>query len=83
MLFLAAKSDKFSASIVAPKAEPISNAFDSIISELSGLKMEKTTRRATYTGGILAPASITPTPLAPTKSASYEVKGKDLTIILY
>ena len=36
--------------------------------ELSGLKLEKTARRATYTGGILSPASVEapPTPSSST-----------------
>lgn len=50
------------------KQQPSANAFSDILSDLSGLKMEPTVKRATYTGGILAP-------LTPTKSA--ELKGNN------
>ncbi|KAG2204065.1 hypothetical protein INT47_007059, partial [Mucor saturninus] len=54
--------------VVTPStSKPLPNSFDSIIMELSGLKLEKTVRRATYNGGMLSPAI---TPLSPSSSTS-------------
>jgi hypothetical protein len=52
------------------------STFDSIIKELSGLKLEKTVRRATYTGGILSPASIV-SPLTASSSSNALKKDDD------
>ncbi|KAL9552815.1 hypothetical protein MBANPS3_003588 [Mucor bainieri] len=58
-----------------PMAAPAASAsvFDSILSDLAGLKLEKTVRRATYTGGMLSPATpataVDNSPLAPSKSS--------------
>ncbi|CEP11231.1 hypothetical protein [Parasitella parasitica] len=46
------------------------SVFDSILSDLAGLKLEKTVRRATYTGGVLSPATVGASgPLEPSKSS--------------
>ncbi|KAK4511727.1 60S ribosomal protein L28 [Mucor velutinosus] len=59
-----------------PMAAPAASAsvFDSILSDLAGLKLEKTVRRATYTGGILTPvtpAAVGNSPLETSKSSPH------------
>ncbi|KAI8081128.1 hypothetical protein BDF21DRAFT_418443 [Thamnidium elegans] len=51
------------------KAIATPNSFDSIIMELSGLKLEKTIRKATYAGGMLSPAPLL-SPLSPSNSTN-------------
>lgn len=53
--------------------------------ELSGLKLEKTARRATYNGGILSPASIQSPPTPSTSTDGLKsADGKHITsIVLY
>ncbi|OAC98953.1 hypothetical protein MUCCIDRAFT_157361 [Mucor lusitanicus CBS 277.49] len=57
--------------MAAPAAS--ASVFDSILSDLAGLKLEKTVRRATYTGGMLTPATpaaaVDNSPLEPSKSS--------------
>ncbi|KAL7312172.1 hypothetical protein PS15m_007967 [Mucor circinelloides] len=61
-----------------PMAAPASasaSAFDSILSDLAGLKLEKTVRRATYTGGMLSPATpaaMSGSSLEPSKSSPHQ-----------
>lgn len=45
------------------------NSFDSILMELSGLKLEKTIRKPTYAGGMLSPAPLL-SPLSPSNSTN-------------
>lgn len=59
-----------STSKVRTPASPSNNAFDSILSELAGLKLEKTVRKATYTGGILSPTASAMSPLTPSSSTN-------------
>lgn len=58
--------------MAAPAAS--ASIFDSILSDLAGLKLEKTVRRATYTGGMLSPATpaaVDNSPLEPSKSSPH------------
>ncbi|GAA5797034.1 hypothetical protein HPULCUR_002412 [Helicostylum pulchrum] len=59
------------------KAIATPNSFDSIIMELSGLKLEKTIRKATYAGGMLSPAPLL-SPLSPSNSTN-ALKKDDVT----
>lgn len=64
---------------MATAVPPSASIFDGILSDLAGLKLEKTVRRATYTGGMLSP--VTPvaavsSPLEPSKS-SPQIENKE------
>lgn len=78
--------------VVTPSTSKVkapASPFDSILSDLAGLKLEKTVHRATYTGGLLSPATpATPAISSLTPSSSTNVlkakKGKfDIYIYIY
>lgn len=70
---------------MATAAPPSASIFDGILSDLAGLKLEKTVRRATYTGGMLSP--VTPvaavsSPLEPSKS-SPQIENKERPVSMF